>query len=98
MKSKVKMDSVGRILIPKQIQNLMDIGSDVDLILDYNEKDNTITVIKDNDENIVYENFCLLEKQINDISKNMNDEDKKLLFENIRKTKELLGYPDIYCY
>lgn len=98
MKSKVKMDSVGRILIPKQIQNLMDIGSDVDLILDYNEKDNTITVIKDNDENIVYENFCLLEKQINDISKNMNDEDKKLLFENIRKTKELLGYPDIHCY
>ena len=43
MKSKVKMDSVGRILIPKQIQNLMDIGSDVDLILDYNTNERGVT-------------------------------------------------------
>lgn len=57
-----------------------------------------IKLTKDNNENIVYENFCLLEKQINDMSKNMNDEDKILLLENMRKTKELLGYPNIHCY
>lgn len=98
MKARVRVDSIGRILIPKQIQNLMDIGSDDNLVLDYNEETNTIKLTKDNNENIVYENFCLLEKQINDMSKNMNDEDKILLLENMRKTKELLGYPNIHCY